>query len=701
MAAASKSNNWIFILVLLLSLVYASESFVEKLRHSKKRIIQESAKIKQKEGSQKVQNERDYCDGFLCENNLCLPEHYVCDGTPDCIGGGDEQSCNFQTCRDDQFRCASGTCIERSWACDMVTDCPGDDDEAVGLCEDRQCRADEFKCKGGACLEGKWRCDGSFDCYHSDDEVGCNTCTTEQFKCSDNVCIPEHAVCDGYADCYDGEDEHQWCACGNGEFKCENGLCIPHDKICDGKKDCGYGGEDEGNCEACDSNEYRCNGNGKCIPISFLCDGLLKDCPNGDDEANCGCTKEQFECSDGTCIALSLVCDGTTHCSDDEAFCECAELEFNCNVPNRVCLPVSQACDGIPQCPNGDDEEGCPFTCGPPENFLCPDGTCLPSFAQCDGVNDCINSADERDCECKEDEFKCLSGDCIANRYLCNSYRDCQDGSDESAEVCTPEPIVGECPNVPAGTIGLCIYGCDSDNDCQHSKKCCFNGCGKECVHPIFPPKLIIKEGDCPALSAPYGAHQCSDLCLSDSDCPHLEKCCSNTCGKVCAEPAVKTKEIEEINTNELEEDLEEVKRQFASFESRFDWLDKTVSDILVGLGILQTEITDLRNHEHYYEPAPVHYVPPPTTRPPPPPPPENAVNGYPSNAGSRPSYGRPSYEQETEKPASNNHVIAGRPTNAHSYRPHKKQLNKDGIGEFKRRIIHWGKLLRSKDHTE
>ncbi|XP_071949647.1 uncharacterized protein [Antedon mediterranea] len=706
--ALNIGSHRIVILLSLLSLICISECFVQT--------VEVRLPIKsEKSQSSEEEDLRGYCNGFTCGDSKCLPTEYVCDGEPDCSESEDESACNLNVCKEDQFACDNGDCIERSWACDMVSDCPAGDDEEDGLCDNRQCKENEFKCKSGSCINIEWQCDGQYDCYHSDDEVNCKSCTAQQFKCNDDTCIPESSVCNGNPECEGGEDEHQWCACTSGEFKCDSGICIPRDKLCDGNKDCGYSGEDEHDCESCDSDQYRCKGYSKCIPNSFVCDGLVEDCPNGDDESECGCTQDQFECSDGTCIAQSLVCDGTVHCSDDETTqCECEELEFDCNSPVRICLTPLQVCDGTPQCPNGDDEEGCPFTCGPPNNFLCPDGTCLLASVQCNGLFDCGTSrADEVGCKCTEDQFKCVSGECLSNQFVCNKHKDCTDGSDEFVDVCTPEPIVGECPNVPAGTIGLCVHGCGTDDDCQNEKRCCFNGCGKECVHPIFPPEPFVKDGECPVLSAPYGAQRCTDLCLEDSDCPNKEKCCSNGCGKVCAEPFNQpTNEVEEINTDEIEKELEQVKDQLSSLDTRFDWLERTVSDVLVELGILQTEITDLKNHEHYgapaapyhapYYPPPAPYHPPPvryqatTTKvPETPEPPQNVVNGYPTNTGSRPGY---QSSPEHNRP----NVNVGRPVNTYSKRPHRKRIEKkkqEKDEEFKRTISRWGQLLRSNDN--
>nr|XP_020474851.1 WAP four-disulfide core domain protein 5-like isoform X2 [Monopterus albus] len=86
----------------------------------------------------------------------------------------------------------------------------------------------------------------------------------------------------------------------------------------------------------------------------------------------------------------------------------------------------------------------------------------------------------------------------------------------------------GVCPRRRWGS-GMCAEFCSNDSDCPGSEKCCYNGCGHECIAPY-----TVKPGRC---ALPQGAPMCAEYCYHDGQCPGEQKCCRTTCGHACSEP--------------------------------------------------------------------------------------------------------------------------------------------------------------------
>ncbi|XP_046665505.1 sortilin-related receptor-like isoform X3 [Homalodisca vitripennis] len=393
-------------------------------------------------------------DHFKCNNDLCIPKLWKCDGDNDCGDFSDEYNCGALTCQPDQFQCnSSGKCISPDWHCDYDKDCEDGSDELN--CTYVSCTKGQFKCDNNRCISQLFVCDAEDDCRDGSDEANCssvilpNSCTTGYFLCSNpHACIPASWRCDGEKDCGDNSDEIG-CdsnSCESWQFQCDNHHCIFKTWQCDGDYDCGDNDtSDERNCpttvrpptipprpqlptNTCVDWMFRCN-NKKCIPYWWKCDSV-NDCGDNSDEIGCEpitvptsyvtpappsqsgvCQSHQFRCLNGDCIQDSWVCDNIKDCEqgEDEEHCQGTVLcdsktQFRCR-QDGSCIPLRQVCDGKYQCPDYSDEMSCshsnvPIVPGPSCGvglFPC-DNKCLPMVMMCDGHIDCTDETDEHNC---------------------------------------------------------------------------------------------------------------------------------------------------------------------------------------------------------------------------------------------------------------------------------------------------------------
>ncbi|XP_038066487.1 neurogenic locus notch homolog protein 1-like [Patiria miniata] len=248
----------------------------------------------------------------------------------------------------------------------------------------------------------------------------------------------------------------------------------------------------------------------------------------------------------GICVEA---CSSDSLCPDRQKCCS--------NGCGHVCvIPVSDVCNPNP-CLNGGICQHSNTTLGP-YTCVCADGfygaNCETSSerpGQCPaptGAGICVEACSS-DSSCP-DRQKCCSNGCghgcvnpapdICNPNPCLNGGNCQrvETLPESYTCICPDGFYGsncetsserpgECPQIMGA--GICIEACSSDSLCPDRQKCCSNGCGHVCANPVSE-----RPGQCPA---PTGAGICVEACSSDSSCPDRQKCCSNGCGHACVNP--------------------------------------------------------------------------------------------------------------------------------------------------------------------
>ena len=127
----------------------------------------------------------------------------------------------------------------------------------------------------------------------------------------------------------------------------------------------------------------------------------------------------------------------------------------DCGGAKSHCILDRKICDGVKDCPDGEDEEqmitsdGEHIQCGavggdcrhfhglfPGANYtagaFCKDGSCLRRNLWCDGRCNCAECEDEEECDdwiCTGRYFKCrLSKICILHSGVCDGNNDCGAG---------------------------------------------------------------------------------------------------------------------------------------------------------------------------------------------------------------------------------------------------------------------------------
>ena len=125
------------------------------------------------------------------------------------------------------------------------------------------------------------------------------------------------------------------------------------------------------------------------------------------------------------CYPSSKFCTYDHLSSNDLRYCRNGIHLHNCIIaacqgmfkcPNTICLPMHKVCNGVKDCPLGEDEQVCavPLVC--PGMLKCDPGICVTQEYICDNISQCSNHDDEmfcdvsacpHNCTCSGDIFNC------------------------------------------------------------------------------------------------------------------------------------------------------------------------------------------------------------------------------------------------------------------------------------------------------
>ncbi|KOX76539.1 Vitellogenin receptor [Melipona quadrifasciata] len=235
--------------------------------------------------------------------------------------------------------------------------------------------------------------------------------------------------------------------------------------------------------------EHQCRiNNGNCSHVcllsnshSYLCacpPDMMLNVDNRTCSPQTACNAGEIKCSEhDVCIKFDQKCNGVQDCpngEDESSICDeyhwskCKHQDqFQCK--NGECISKTKRCNSYYDCADWSDEEGCDKKECDSNEFQCHEGACISKYLVCNGQSDCTDFSDELNCdkhECDADSFTCETGTCIPKTWECDGEVDCADRSDEH-ETCQRNACPSEMFTCLSGRCIDLILKCNGISDCE------------------------------------------------------------------------------------------------------------------------------------------------------------------------------------------------------------------------------------------
>ena len=227
--------------------------------------------------------------------------------------------------------------------------------------------------------------------------------------------------------------------CPSRYFQCDDGTCIIQHYRCDSEADCPDASDENCNSVTCSSQEYStfiCPNN--CVIQNLVCGFLFILCADFSCRPiSMGCEittsieyRQQNQNSGFEIMSTDLACtyDRNFHPEDNDLFnaphlewCYLHECPGMYKCFESYCIPYHYICDGVADCPSGDDEDNCILLSCPGMLKCKLEKICIRSNEQCDGYAHCsLSGDDELHCDLPPCPNSCS---CFRLALMCSSVR--------------------------------------------------------------------------------------------------------------------------------------------------------------------------------------------------------------------------------------------------------------------------------------